>query len=45
MVELTKHIYRPDELLRIDLAAHPLYAHLWEYCRSNPPRPPKENAR
>lgn len=44
VVELTKHIYRPDELLRIDLAAHPLYPHLWEYCRTNLPRKPKDGA-
>ena len=45
VVELTKNIYRLDDPLRIDLADHPLYQHLWEYCRTNLPRPPKGGAR
>lgn len=37
-VRLSKRIMGPADSARIDLADHPLYPKLFQYCMRNPPR-------
>lgn len=37
-VRLSKRIMGPSDSARIDLADHPLYPKLFQYCMGNPPR-------
>lgn len=37
-VRLSKRILGPGESARVDLADHPLYPNLFQYCMGNPPR-------
>lgn len=36
-VDLSWHFMRKEDTVRVDLVDHPLYKHLYNYCKANPP--------